>query len=108
MRRIVSVSAVVLLFGLTPVVGMAAAVVQRPFVTPNPSITFVDGWWEQEHHDQDAPQRYSRLPPQQFNRYNQLQAETNRRDEQRRQMDADNSRAQQEQHRLLGFDVIVR
>src|SRR5580692_11445338 len=50
MRRIVSVSAVVLLFGLTPVVGMAAAVVQRPFVTPNPSITFVDGWWEQEHH----------------------------------------------------------
>ena len=108
MRRIISVSAVVLFFGLAPVVGMAAAVVQRPFVTHNPSITFVDGWWEQEHHEQDAPQRYSRLPPQQLERYNQLQAETNQRNEQRRRMDADNSRAQEEQHRLLGFDVIVR
>jgi hypothetical protein len=45
MRRIFSVSLVVLLFGLTPGTGTAASM-QRPGVNTTPAVTFVDGWWE--------------------------------------------------------------
>jgi hypothetical protein len=108
MRRIISASAVVLLFGLAPVTGAAAANPRTPAAHGNPAITSVDGWWEQEHHDQDAPQRYWRLKSQQRARYDRLQAERNRRDQQRRQIDEANRRADQEQHRMLGFEMILR
>jgi hypothetical protein len=108
MSRIFSAPVVVLLFGLAPVTGMAAPIVQRPVVTTNSSITFVDGWWEQEHREQDARERYWRLPPKQLNQYHRLQADTDRREQQRRKIDDDSRQATQQQHRLLGFDVIVR
>jgi hypothetical protein len=104
MRYIFSVSVVVLLFGLTPGVGAAAPIVQRPAVTTNPAIASVDGWWEQEHREQDARDRYWHLPPKQLQRYHRLQADSDRRDQQRRKIDDENTRARQEQHRLLGFD----
>jgi hypothetical protein len=103
MRRIFSVSLVVLLFGLTPGTGTAASM-QRPGVNTTPAVTFVDGWWEQEHRQQDARDRYWRLPPPQLNRYHRLQADSDRRDQQRRRIDDENTRARQEQHRLLGFE----
>jgi hypothetical protein len=104
MRRIFSASVVSLLFGLTPGTGTAAPIVQGSVVTANPAIAFVDGWWEQEHREQDARERYWRLPPKQLQRYHRLQADSDRRDQQRRRIDDENSRAHQEQHRLLGFD----
>jgi hypothetical protein len=103
MLRIFSVSIVALLFGLTPGPGTAASM-QKPVVTANPAVTFVDGWWEQEHREKDARDRYWRLPPQQLNRYHRLQADSDRREQQRRRIDGENSRARQEQHRLLGFE----
>jgi hypothetical protein len=106
MTRIFSASVVVLLFGLAPVTGMAAPIVQRPVT--NSSITFVDGWWEQEHREQDARERYWRLPPPRLNQYHRLQADYDRREQQRRRIDEENRRAIQEQHRLLGFEVIIR
>jgi hypothetical protein len=108
MRHLLSASAIALLFGLTPVTGMAASMVQRPVATTNPSITLVDGWWEQEHREQDARERYWRLPPPKLDRYHRLQADNDRREQQRRRIEDQNRRAIQEQHRLLGFDVIVR
>jgi hypothetical protein len=110
MRSIVSASAIVLLFGLTPVTGATAAAANlvTSVAHGNPAITFVDGWWEQEHHDQDAPQRYWRLKSQQRERYDRLQAEQARRDKQRRQLDEENRRAEEEQHRMLGFEMIIR
>ena len=104
MRRIFSVSVVVLGFGLTPGPGTAAPIVHRAVVAANPAVVSVDGWWEQEHREQDARERYWRLPPKQLNRYHRLQADSDRRDQQRRRIDEENSRARQEQHRLLGFE----
>ena len=107
MRRIFSASVVALLFGLPPV-SVAAPIVQRPVVTTNSSITLVDGWWEQEHREQEARERYWRLPPPELNRYHRLQADYDRRERQRRRIDEQNRRAIEEQHRLLGFQVIIR
>jgi hypothetical protein len=104
MRHILSASVVVLLFGLTSGTGTAASIVQRQLVIANPAVVFVDGWWEQEHLQKDARERYWRLPPKQLNRYHRLQADSDRREQQRRKIDDENSRARQEQHRLLGFD----
>ena len=108
MHRILFAPAAVLLLGLTPLTGMAASIGERPVVAANPSITFVDGWWEQEHHDKDAPQKYWGLQPQQRARYDSLQAEQARREQQRRKIDEANARAQKEQHQLLGFQVNIR
>jgi hypothetical protein len=103
MRGIFSASVGVLLFGLTPGTGTTAAM-QGPVVIANPAVVFVDGWWEQEHREKDARERYWRLPPEQLNRYHRLQADSDRREQQRRRIDDQNSRARQEQHRLLGFE----
>jgi hypothetical protein len=108
MRHILSASVVALLLGLTPVAGAAAAVVQRPIVTANPAVTLVDGWWEQEHREQDARERYWHLPPKKIIQYHRLQADYDRREQQRRRIEEENRRAIQQQHRLLGFDVIIR
>ena len=104
MRGIFSASVGVLLFGLAPGTGTAASIVQRPVVIANPAVVFADGWWEQEHREQDARERYWRLPPKQLHRYHRLQADSDRREQQRRRIDDENSRARQEQHRLLGFE----
>jgi hypothetical protein len=37
-------------------------------VTANSAVAS-DGWWEQEHREQGARERYWRLPPKQLNRY---------------------------------------
>ena len=107
MRRIISASVAVLFLGLTPVTGFAAPGMQKPVASSNPAITQVDGWWEQEHHDQDARERYQRLPPKQYQRYNRLQAEQMRREQQRREIDAANQRSLREQHSLLGFEFTI-
>jgi hypothetical protein len=104
MRRILSTSLALLL--LTPVAAMAGMIGPRPVDTAPSSITLVDGWWEQEHHD-DARDRYWKLPPQKVQRYNQLQAAQAQRDAQRRKLAEQDRRAQEEQHRMLGFQVIV-
>jgi hypothetical protein len=103
MRRFVSASAAVLLFGLTPVAGFAAAVAPKPMITANPSVTLVQGWWEHEHREQRARDGYWRLPPPELDRYNHLQSEINQLQEQRREIDERLSRALEEQHRMLGF-----
>jgi hypothetical protein len=107
MHRILFASAAFLLIGLAPHAGMAASLAQRPVTAAHPSVTFVDGWWEQEHHEQDARERYWRLPPQQYERYNRLEAEQAQREQQRRRMEEEYRRAQEEQHRLLGFQIII-
>ena len=107
MHRILIASAAILLVGLAPLTGMAASSALRPVVTANPSVTLVDGWWEQEHHEQDAPDHYWRLQQEQRQRYDRLQAEQRRRDQQRRRFEEDDRRAVQEQHRMLGFQVII-
>jgi hypothetical protein len=104
MRHILWTSLALLL--LTPVTGMAAMIGPRPVDTTPSSITLVDGWWEQEHHD-DAPDRYRKLPPPKAHRYDQLQAEQNRRAAQRSKLDAQDRAAQAEQHRMLGFQVVI-
>jgi Spy/CpxP family protein refolding chaperone len=107
MHRILFVSAAVLVLGLAPQPGSAASLAQRPVTAANPSITLVDGWWEQEHHEQDAPNRYWQLQQEQRQRYDRLQAEQRRRDEQRRKFDQDDRRALQEQHGILGFQLTI-
>src|SRR6266853_3744542 len=104
MRRIVFASAAALLLGLAPSTGFAASIVARPIVTANPSLTFVQGWWEREHEDQRARQGYWGLPVGPLERYNRLQFEINQLLRQRREIDERISRAEQEQHRLLGFE----
>jgi len=103
MNRIFVAAAALLIYGFTPLNGMAASIMPRPQAT-DPFITFVEGWWEQEHREQEARERYWHLPRQQLDRYNHLQAEQNRRAAQRRKFDDDDNRARQEQRRLLGFD----
>ena len=107
MYRIVFASAAVLVLGLAPQPGSAASLAQRPVTAVNPSITLVDGWWEQEHHEQDAPDRYWHLQQEQRQRYDRLQAEQRRRDEQRRKFEEDDRRALQEQHGILGFQLTI-
>jgi hypothetical protein len=46
-------------------------------------------------------------PPQKLNRYHSLQADSDRREQQRRRIDEENSRTRQEQHRLLGFERVA-
>jgi hypothetical protein len=104
MRRMLPISLALLL--LTPVAAMAGMIGPRPIDTAPSSITLVDGWWEQEHHD-DAPDRYRKLPPPKLHRYDQLQAEQARRDAQRRKLAEQDRAAQAEQHRILGFQVTV-
>ena len=87
-----------------PVNGIAAAIMPRPAAATAPSIAFVEGWWEQEHREQEARERYWHLPRQQLDRYNRLQAEQDRRAAQRRKFDDADNRARQEQHRMLGYE----
>jgi hypothetical protein len=103
MRRIVSVSVIVLLSGVFATAGYAAPVVSNRADAGNPSITFVQGWWEREHLEQRARQGYWRLPPPDYDRYNRLQTEINELQAQRRELDERHNRALQEQHQLLGF-----
>src|ERR1700676_1223242 len=103
MRRIVSASAMVFLFGLAPVAGVAASIAPKPMITANPSVTFVQGWWEHEHWEQRAREGYWRLPPPAFDRYNRLQYEINQLQEQRREIDERLRHAVEEQQQMLGF-----
>ena len=105
MRRIVSASVAVLFLGLTPLAGFAASIVPKPMITANPSITFVQGWWEREHREQRARQGYWRLPPQELDDYHRLQQEINQLRQQRREIDERIRRAEYEQHRMLGFQA---
>ncbi len=107
MTRLLFAALAVPLLAVVPLAGQAASPMPRPVATANPAITFVDGWWEQEHREQDAPDRYWKLPPQQLQRYNRLQAEHDRREAQRRRIDDDNRRAEEEQHRILGFQINI-
>jgi hypothetical protein len=107
MYRIVFASAAVLVLALAPQPGSAASFAQRPVTATNPAITLVDGWWEQEHHEQDAPNRYWQLQQQQRERYDRLQAEQYRREQQRRKFDEDDRRALQQQHGILGFQLTI-
>jgi hypothetical protein len=103
MRRLVSASVAVLFLGLAPLTGVAASIVPRPVITANPSITFVQGWWELEHREQRARQGYWRLPPPEIDQYHRLQQEINQLRQQRREIDERISRAEYEQHQMLGF-----
>ena len=106
MNRLIIASAALLLLAFVPVGSQAAPAQQRPDTAYNPSVVLVDGWWEQEHHD-DAPDRYWKLQPQQRQRYDKLQAEQNRRDAQRRRLDDEDHRAVEQQHGILGFSLTV-
>ena len=105
MRRFVSAAVAVLLLGLTPAAGFAASIAPKPMTTANPSITYVQGWWEREHREQRAREGYWRLPPQELDRYHRLQIEINELQERRREIDERLRRAEYEQHRMLGFEA---
>lgn len=105
MRRFVSASVAVVFLGLTPLAGSAAAIVPRPIVTANPSITLVQGWWEREHREQRARQGYWRLPPPELDNYHRLQLEITQLQQQRREIDERIRRIEFEQHRMLGFQA---
>jgi hypothetical protein len=62
-----------------------------------------EGWWERQHRERFARERYWRLPPPELDRYNQLQAEINELRDRRRDIDARIRDAEREQHELLGF-----
>ena len=104
MGRIASASVLLVLLGLAPVTGFTAPIESTPAVPTGPSIIFVDGWWEQEHREQDAREGYWRLRQRQQARYNRLQAEIDALQQQRRDIDQRIARDLEEQHRLLGFD----
>ena len=107
MNRYLFAPPVLALLALTPLPSQAA-----PFAAPtpqatNPSVTLVDGWWEHEHHEGDAPDRYWHLQREQRDRYDRLQAEQARREAERRRFDDDDRRGLEEQHRLLGFQIVI-
>ena len=104
MRRIAVVSIAALFSALIPAAGHTTPAVSKPIRVTNPSITFVQGWWEQEHRERRAREGYWRFPPPEFERYNQLQAEINELQAQRREIDERLRRALREQHRMLGFE----
>ena len=96
MPRIFVGSVVILVLGLAPHAGSAMPATAKPTVTTEAPFILVEGWWEREHRE-DARDRYWRLTPEKRKQYDRLQADTKRRDEERR------NRAVQEQHRLLGY-----
>jgi len=103
MRRIVFATVALALLGLTPVAGTAAPMVPETTTAGRPSITLVEGWWEQQHREEEYRDRYWRLPPRERDRYNRLQYQINQLQQQRQQIDAQLNRAQQDQYRLLGY-----
>jgi len=106
MNRLLAASGALLLLAVAPVASQAAPGLQRPDTAANPSVILVDGWWEQEHHD-DAPQRYWQLPPGQRHRYDQIQAAQRQREMQRRRFDEEDRRGMEQQHAILGFTLQV-
>lgn len=106
MNRLLIASAALSLLAFSPVGGQAAPAAPRPDSAYNPSVVLVDGWWEQEHHD-DAPDRYWKLPPGQRQKYDKLQAAQRQRDAQRRRLDDEDRRGIEQQHGILGFTLQV-
>ena len=104
MRRVVSVSAVLVLLGLVPITALAAPLAPRPSGSTGPSITLIDGWWERENREREAREEYWRLRQRQQARYNHLQAEIEALERQRRDIDDRIARDVEEQHRLLRLD----
>ena len=89
--------------GLATIAAHGTPPTVKPIVAGNPSITTVQGWWEQEHRWPSARDRYWRLPPPALDRYNRLQAEINDLQAQRREIDERLNRALSEQHQILGY-----
>jgi hypothetical protein len=105
MRRIMLVSAALALLCLTPVTGSATPTDRATAAARTPGITLVNGWWEQENHG-DAADRYWNLNRSQYNRYNSLEAQIQRR---HRRYHYDNYDQRdypdlREQHRILRFE----
>ena len=105
MRRLILASAVLALFGLPSVTGVAAPMNPQTVTAPAPAFTLVDGWWEQENRA-DATDRYWRLKRTDYNRYNSVQARIERRHRQYHldQYDRRDQRDLAEQHRILHFE----
>jgi len=103
MRCIVLVSALLLLWSVLSIAGYAEPRPPVPVVAERSGVTLVQGWWEEEHRDEYARERYWRLPSPALDRYNRLQYEINQLFAQRREIDERIHRAQEEQRRMLGF-----
>jgi hypothetical protein len=105
MRRLVLASAALALFSLTSVTVSAAPLGRTAVAAPTPTITLVNGWWEQENRS-DAPSRYWNLNHSQYNRYNSLEAQIQRRHRRYHydQYDQRDYRDLREQHVILRFD----
>jgi hypothetical protein len=95
-------TAVTALLLVAPFNAHAAPAPATPLPAAHPSITLVQGWWEHEHREEEARERYWKLPPEALERYNHLQAEINELQEQRHEIDEHIAHEIAEQRRILG------
>jgi len=105
MRRLILVSAAIALLSLSSVTGSAAPMGRTIVTARAPTITLVEGWWEQENRT-DAPDRYWQLKRSDYRRYNSIQARIDQRHRRYHldQYDRRDNRDLREQHRILHFD----
>jgi hypothetical protein len=105
MRHLILASAALALFGLSSMTGFATPMGRTAAAVRAPAITLVQGWWEQENRS-DAPDRYWHLRRSQYNRYNYLQRQIERRHRRYHydQYDHRDYRDLREQHTILRFE----
>ena len=103
MRRLVHASLVAVLAVTFAVSAQAQPGARAPSAGRNPSITPVQGWWEEDHATDRARDAYWKLPRPALERYNRLQFQINQLTAQRQRLDDQIRRAQQQQRELLGF-----
>ena len=92
---------------IIPVLGHAAPTTSKAITAGKPIILvqgpWEGGWWERQHRERLARERYWHLPPPELDRYNQLQAEINELRERRRAIDERIRDVEREQHEILSF-----
>jgi hypothetical protein len=105
MRRLILASAALALLSISSVTASAAPTNRMAAAPRAPAITLVQGWWEQENHN-DAADRYWQLKRSDYNRYNSAQARIDRRHRRYHldRYDQRDNRDLAQQHRILHFE----
>jgi hypothetical protein len=103
MRSLIVLSATALVFGIGMAAGSAAPASGLAVAAPAPTVTLVDGWWEQENHN-DAGDRYWQLSPRNRRSYDAAEARIQRRHHHHLdQYDHHDDRDVKTEHRLLKY-----
>jgi hypothetical protein len=105
MGRLVLASAALALLSPTSVTGSAAPMGRTPVAAPAPTITLVEGWWEQENRG-DAPDRYWQLNRTDRRRYDSAESRIQQRHRRYHydQYDPRDYRDLRQQHTILRFE----